>query len=380
MATRIWKDVLYRGTLRVPTGNAKKPFRSVTFTDSDLANVVTIGREKVADGWQIPACWEHQNVGPVQLSEAEKDAEQTKSTFGRATDFRVGKGCVEALVEVDDDADLKALKSVRFVSPEVQWDWVDSTGKLWPGLTISHVAATARPVQHKQQAFQLSHTATGRRLRLSLESIHMADEKETPEEGSGGGEAKFKAAIEMLGEHGIVLPDDVTAENAWDYLCVALTALKGSKGDDVEPDMDEDDLDDTADVAPTTQTPPVSLSLQKQQAQAESLARKGLLERTERLMKSGRITPLMAGKLKSEALRVKLSFNGEGDLSDSKLVNQIEAYEALPKNASWSKKGGKAQLSHTTAVEPPDFTSDGPADTPEARKKRLADFEATTQR
>ncbi len=356
MSKRIWKDVLYPGTLHVPTGDPSQPVRVVTFTQDELNNVVRVNRQKVAEGWNVPACWEHQDVWPVHLSQWDRLAQQTKNVFAPVVDYRLSKtGAVEACIEVDD-SDIPTLKRVKYVSPRVSWDWRDSTGRTWPGMTITHVAATPRPVQHKQRAFDLSQSSSGYAhihlsadyyQNLKLSEGGMDEELETidtPTEGEGGDSGKLSEAISVLESLGLHLGDGTTMDNLCERLVAAAKTKAAHTGElDEEEELEEPEMEDVSndmpeDVGPSTQPPPVTLSLQKQQALAAKLAKTNIQARIERLRKSGRVTPHIADSLATSLQSVTLSFGDDGELVSNSLLSKVEAYEALPAGVASMKR------------------------------------------
>ena len=338
MSQRIWKDVLYPGTLHVPTGDPQQPIRVVRFTPDDLRNVVQVNESKLRDGWNVPACWEHQDVWPVHLSQWDQSAQQARNVFGPVVGYRLNNGVVEACLEVEDE-DVPSLKKIRYVSPRVSWDWVDSTGKKWPGMTITHVAATPRPVQHKQRAFNLSH-GSGQHVCLSLGWYHhidlsegvMADEIEGLGNESGGGD-KLGEAISLLEQLGVHLGDGTDQGNFFDRLVAAVKTKLDHDGELNEPDGDEMEMEEESnemptDVGPSPQPPPVTLSLQKQLQMAQELAKRNLIARAEAL--KSKIGPKIVGDLVAKINSVNLSFAQSGDLKPNAVLAHIEAYEQLP--------------------------------------------------
>lgn len=376
MTMRIWKDTLYQGTVHVPTGNPSQPTIVAHFGAKDIDNAVKVGKAKVAAGWRIPACWEHQEAWPVKLSRADKAAIDAKHTYGEIVDFRNQGGVLQSLVEVYDNADAKRLKKVKYCSPQVSCNWTDSTGKKWPGVTITHLAATPVPVQHKQQPWRLSRAGSltiwlsqsdyeGTTVADDLDDI---DETADPMVGDdeGGGD-KCGEAISLAEELGLHLGEGTTEQNFFERFCAAAkTKLAHEGGVDDESDMDDGDIGDDQpppDAAPATQPPPMSLSLRKQMQQAETFARSNIGNRIKRLLKTGRITPPMATKLENEAKTVKLSFSKDGSLRPSGVLAKLDAYEELPANSAWAKNGGRTRPGGSVRMSHrPDFGPDSRSD------------------
>lgn len=378
MATVIEKDVLWPGTV-VKNG------RRYVFRPEDLLNAATTGTAKINEGWTIPLSWDHHGHLPFQAKDLTKDqlAELTKNTFGRIKLFKKPGREVQASLEIDDDADLKALKSIRNVSPMVQWDWEDSYGKKWPGLTIAHVAATGRPVVKDQKAFALGH---GETLVLSFGDYDMADEAddtpkdepkettetetETPESGKA---AELSKALEILAMRGLTLPEDTTMENLLERIIVAGTALEGAE-EEVKPE-------DTPQVSEVNEPAPITMSHAQTRAMARVKAadRKQILGRISRLTSTGRILPVKGQKMAGELNKVELSYTDDGDLAQNSLLIRITELESQPANSAWSPKGKKVDLSHAGEVNPPkDLRGDVPPK--KTTDEILADYDKTLGR
>jgi hypothetical protein len=347
MAHVVTKDALYPGTIRKP---GRDP---LTLTDADIDAAVATANQLVRDGYTIPLYWEHQaDDGPVKLSAADKPAHVAKHTFGRVKEaFKDDGGALQLKLEVDAEDDFNRLPKVRFVSPELRRNWTDADGRTHKGWSISHVAATPVPVQREQKPFDPANA-----IRLSLaDYCQLSDggpagsgqtgkgspeggldpDKMTP--GSGGKGGQVTKCLIALAKKGIKLPEDTTQENIVERLCIVLDAL--SDVDDSEKPMA--DLDDVDEADRGTQ--PYALSLQKHQAKAEKFERQDLTRRIRRLVSTGRITPVMGEKLLGQAGKVQLSFNDDCEIVKNEMHIRVEAYEALPKHASWKPKGERVR-------------------------------------
>lgn len=398
MGWQIEKDVLYPGRVVVP---GKKGPRSFTFKPADLAAIEATNNSKIADGWNIPLAWEHQNEGPdkrkmLALSQAQRIAEQARGVFGCSTKFVIrqvdGKPRLRAILAGDDDADLAQFAKVKHVSPEIAWDWMDSDGKVWAGPTITHIAATARPVQRHQDAVQLSQNPSGLNhfstlrdflfegentprvagtihplsIRLSLTDYAeppMADTL-TPAEGK---QTPWERAAASLATVGIQIGDGKNikdAEHFADLVDVAcMNAQKPEEDpDDLQPEDDEQgdqpagDLDQPPKGA-NTPGQPMQMSLeeklQKRDAKLIEKERAGLMTRAERVAASGALTPADGDALVDEFKTLKLSLNAEtGELERSEAIVRLEALEKVkPGTGNWAvRKGKRVKLSHTRPV------------------------------
>jgi hypothetical protein len=417
------KDVLYPGRVVVP-GPGGRPI-SYTFTPADAARIAATGNAMLRAGFHAPACWEHQNVGPekVRLSRAARDREYAKSVFAHVGRFDVAPdGRVLARIRGADPADLRQFEKVRFVSPEIQWDWMDSDGKTWAGPTITHVAATPRPVQRHQHpvgTLALSHAANARAfadfraflgaaagggnvaptisprgpLRLSLSHYqagsNMAGELDGfggfsagdgADADAGGKQTPWARIAAALSEHcGIDLGDVSDVQDADTFAMLVEVAARnykaGSEPDQLDDELPEEEEDPTQPAGDLAQPPPgateppmppVQMSLRKQQAQAETFARRNLAARLARLDRTGRVTPTQADGLRKELTAVRLSFTAAGDLAPSALTAKLDALEQNPAGAARGKPG-KVRLSNaprgTRAAGRSAYEDDKPAQT-----------------
>lgn len=403
----IWKDALYTGTVKVPTGDPARPIRVETFGPKDLQNACRLGNEMVGSGWHVPSCWDHQDVGPeldsrkVQLSFRDKLADRARNTFGFIGGFRIKDDILEVKIDTESEEDFKQLQKVKFVSPQIYYDWIDSTGKKWPGVTISHVAATPRPIQNKQKPFNLANSVPSQMdpsskppLRLSYGDYDMADEKKKddeeitepgddtdtdssaaddmdsdptdiitdPVETPVDNDPQFLAALKGLAQHGIVLPQDTNAKNFFERVNVAIIAIGGAKPAQ-EPDGDEPPKDPNEPMTiggnqPTeNRSQPLQMSFgkaeEKAYQRAVGLERRTILQRVNHLEKTGRITPKLAGALRNEATKLNLSFNDSGDVVENPTLIKIAAYEALEKNSAWSATSKKAASPQASVAPEP---------------------------
>ena len=351
------KDILYPGQVQPPDLDG-----SVTFTAENAASGVTNDgrisvpflaarmKEMIDAGLQIPVSWEHQPTAkPLTARERnEQRAELAKLTLGHATMADMHpEGFASARVEIPVDEDAKRLRAIRFVSPAIDWDVQDGNGKLWPGPSITHLAATPRPVQHRQKPFQpvkLSQAATPKRpaIRLSLGSYiqlgesPMADVKKDGDEGAGkkegaaAGTFGIKEAMEQLKSFDppVVLLEDTTDENFVERLCAALEAIKGAKGTPADAGADTGTQPET-----DAQPPPgIMMSLQGRILKME---RQDLERRIKAIRESGRIGKPIYDRMTTELKSIKLSLGKDGEVADNILLSKVKDYEALPEGSAW---------------------------------------------
>jgi hypothetical protein len=291
-----------------------------------------------AAGLQVPLVWDHQHdAKPVKMSADRPD--RHKWNLGFAESARVTpEGYLEAGLDVPLEEDARRLPAVRYVSPEIVNDFVDSSGKLWPGESITHIAVTNRPVQNKQNPFkpvQLGYPPDA--VWLSLGDLDMAekDDKKKPGEGSEDGATggpDIKKILSLLASKGVPLPEDTTNDNFMDRLHVALVATGASEDDDAGNTVIDPEEDDAAVAAP----PPVTMSMDQVVTRNRTLEsrlvaseRAGLIGRVKALFATGRVSKQIRDKLTAEINTVQLSLDRNGQPKGGKLLAKIEAYEDL---------------------------------------------------
>ena len=382
---RIWKEVLLPGRQRDAAGN----WFSFSRRDVHAArkNIAKMLSRKVP----VPCVWEHLNVEAGDPEEWR--ARYAKHTFAHVAGHRINaRGGLELLHDVPDPKDVDQLLKTRFVSPKVYpQGYSDSRGGEYRGATIAHVAATPTPVQYWQQPFRLSRTDA---LFLSYqpEGRTVAEETKKPA-GEGGADGDFKALLDALRETGMTIPDEVTDVKG------LIIAVKASGGAGVaEPDLDLDDedaeaetpTDDACDgnregLTGTEAAPPGPMMMSATQA-APLIAptRRDLVNRAEKLFRTGRITKPVAVKLIREAQACEMSFTRAGDLAGNRVADKIAAYEELPKFSAWRPKAGSAKhidLSDTRGVDAPDqITGKNSDDDVVAQQEKLAKNYSVTPR
>lgn len=418
---RIEKDILYPGRVVVPGADGRN--LAYEFTPSDLRAICRTGNEKINDSWNVPLVWEHQDIGPdkkaVRLSRAARDREYAKSVFGIVSGFSIRNGTLKAILEGDDPRDLDQFRKVKFVSPEIQWDWTDTDGRTWHGPTVTHLAATPRPVQRHQHAIgtnpdlphpRLSQASSlaglvrmsltsgvcvGAKLRLSLDhytrppagSKAMADENKVPgmpEEKTSAWE-RIATALALAG---IKIGDGKNIKDP-EHLAdlIEVAAMNSEQGQDLDDEMPEEtdeeleapagDMDAPPPGASEPPPPPIQMSLEAKKL--IGVERERLIARAERLGKTGRVSPAIANALVTDVKKVRLSLTANAELAGTAVEAKIAAYEALDANTAWSKSGRKVEpkkaadgkkgvrMSHTgnrntKEVEPSRYQEDGEQD------------------
>lgn len=371
--TLITKDALYPGRYKLPDG------RSFTCKPGEVHYYRKRMRDWLNAGLPIPVTWEHLKT---DLSASDK----AKNTISHLTDCAIGKDGAKEFLEIkflsDDEADTKRLPKVKYVSPTIKWDVVDSTGKIWHGPSITDIAITPIPIQHGQKPFTLSQAGPELLpIHLSMEAyepVHLgefppkdeekptekpAEKKPEAEEPDADAEAlaeqekaagltkKLQTCLEALATQGLVIGADIQPdlEVLLDRLTTACHTKKAAETPgDVGPDgkpKSEENADGTSG-KPTEVQGPMMMSQREQDTH-----RANLKLRIERLWNRKQITKPMHDAMMSELNTVKLSAAKDGSLIEPKLLVKVESFEELPENYTAFKRG--VNLSAATEVDDP---------------------------
>lgn len=385
---RFAKDVLYPGSYSVPDGKGGQ--RRVSFSERDVDHLTRRMQAMLAAGLSIPLAAEHQDRAKPLTPEERKAAWVKQLTLGWAEAASKPEGYLSTQVEVPEVEDQKAIRRVRFVSPEIVHDFVDGTGRLWPGPSITHLAVTPRPVNANQRPFEPVQMSV---IRLSLDHYQLsqgatvADEKpeetpeetpeekpvetpeETPEEQPDERQQYLDEVLAVLREDGYGLPGDTDAKNLVERLHTAALTKKamieqalsdedeetppGSREAAAQPEPESGPVMMSLTVmgrkikVPVKRKPkpaarPVQLSLTDSDPKTKrllKLERNGILGRIKRLLESGRISKAIADKLNKQATTVQLSLDAAGELAGNAVLAKLEAYEELHEGASWANTG-----------------------------------------
>lgn len=409
MATFV-KDVLYPGSYWVSDGKGGK--KKVAYSRKDVEHLRQRMEEMLAAGLSIPLAAEHQDKAKP-LTKEERQAEWIKKlTMGWAEQAEIApEGFLTARVQVPVEEDARRLPAVRFVSPEIVNDFVDGSGRLWEGPSITHLAVTARPVNVNQKPFQPVRMSV---IRLSLADFQgesMAEEREN-KEGKEGGEREgngdgldLKALRELLEGDGYAVPEQFT-EPA-EFLKHLHTAAMSKKAlidklieDEDEDEEEEEEPEEAGEsggelppgVAPENgpvlmslgghkfqisrvrnpsrnrtnkgvgkkiqgKKAPVQLShgVDPRTARLEqallSQSKERLQGRIAALYHSGRITKPIHDTMLLDLGTVRLSLDDSGQLASNAVIAKVEAYEALPAGSAWPT-GGTLPANVGPAPEP----------------------------
>lgn len=182
--------------------------------------------------------------------------------------------------------------------------------------------------------------------------------------------------LDLLGSIGLIIPEDTTEEDFIPALKASAATLKHKLDEEGGNSKDEDDLlggldlsgledalggaggaedaaskpaeENVEDMSAVDnkkgpvmeQQPAMSMSLNKNNLETELAAVKSQLESSHKdslrnqvdlLLTQGKITPVIAERLKNEVGRYKLSLNGETSLVQS----QIETFKLMPEGSAW---------------------------------------------
>lgn len=419
-AWTVWKDIAYPGRVHVPAADGRT--HVYDFTPRDMALLEDSGNAKVADRWNIPVCWDHQDVEPnrapahagVQLSQ-NPARDLALGVFARIKRFsRTPDGRLKALLAGSDPKDLDQLHKVGFVSPEIVWNWKDTDGKVWRGPSVTHLAATPRPVQRHQHPVgtdpdapvpslqrtnsleslvRLSLTNSAKpvrvaaRLRLSLDHYGgarpMPDSNFTPNEGTDTQSPWERIAAALL-MAGVKIGDGKNVKDPSHLADLIEVACLNSQevpeeDDDLPPEPDEDpnsppagDMEMPPEGAVEPQSPPVQMSLTaREKLLTERLVtaeRAKLVARAEKVARSGALRPADGDELVEECRSVRLSLTAAGAVAPNNTTIKLAALEKVKPGATVNVKGPKSakarlgQPANVRAAAKSEYEEDGEQD------------------
>lgn len=366
-------------------------------------------RDMTKSGLHIPITWEHQpSVKPFK--NAEDLADRVKLTLGHVHDVSLDKSVLEVKFDAPNPEDQKKLPAIKYVSPYIEMNYTDPSGKTWPGPSITHIAVTNNPVQTDQKPFQMSNNPLdlwSKGVALSMADIkekkvgkeeddedqevygetpeatdgvpvpqedETAPEEEGDEEGEEGEEvedeeivgdaSKMGKVVTYLGHLGLMLPPETAPENFLDRLYTAV--LTKLAADDPAAAMNQDQTETYGMTSAAKEAnPPIVMShndpkLLAREKRLIDLERAGLKSRLEALFAKGRITPAIKQKLEESLSAVALSLADDGSLANNDFMIRLQAYEELPENISFP----------VGDVREVPLSQSGLADDKEAQKKR----------
>lgn len=353
------KDLLYPGKYTLRDG------REVVFRKDEIPHYAQRLNDMTAAGLHVPLSWNHQDdAGPYYSADAK--ANRAKHNLGFALTAEVAAdGSLAGTVDVPVAADAERLPAAKFVSPRIEENFTDSTGKIWPGKSIVHLAVTPRPVQHNQQPFQPVSLA----MELSLDGVVSLGDgppvdakkgdppEDPPKKTDDPKDADKPEAIPDLGSLEkllceleetcqLVLPADTTVQNLIERLMTALLTAKAHNEKNA-PDEDEPPYPGTE--PPSAATPPaVSMS-----ADAPAVvAFKAILTRVLEKMVAKTIRPAPV------AAPIQMSMDHPG----AKKLRDYATRETAERIRTLAPVLGKAlhdEMAATLAAQPLDLSTDG---------------------
>ena len=345
---QVWKDLWWPGTLHLGDG------RVVTYRDADIRNGERQGNAMLAAGLRVPCCWEHDpDADPVTLSHS-KPAHDTawlaKGYFGEPVEFeRRDDGALWGLLDVPDAKDLAHLAKVRNVSPKLNHDFRDETGRVWPGLTVGHVAATASPVQRRQYPVTLSRHGHPR----SKDAHYLSFATPARPEPTMDPLQRIMTALATLG----INVGDVTTV---DDLATKVEAMAAADPADPQVLDGSEPAGPPDGTAPGPSMPPVMMSRFASYVERD---KKDLSKRVDDLFATARVDgptrDHLAGCLKETSLS-RHSYKPDGSYKPLRVLVEIEAYERLPAGRFGTKPSAPvapANLSHLAGVPRPTATA-----------------------
>lgn len=432
---RVEKDVLRPGTYTLRDGSKH------TFTEQDVRSCVANGRKMLAVNQSAPLIWEHDlDAVPTPLHTLlsgigvrDKAAGWARHCFGHAVDFDLriedGKPVAYMVNDIPDEDDAKRWKAARYCSPRIDRNYCDGAGRVYSGASITHLAATPKPIQTNQFPVMLS-ALPGKKVPFrGTTTILLAEgepnmpkdangeevvaddappktetpppPKDEPPANTGGttpmaDNAKIGRLKNALAMMTINLPDSATD---LDSICISLEAIAANGGiDNGDDDYDLGGGDDPsaqagnspnlANTAP--QGAPMMMSAMATAGEAKVVNgyRKQLIARVERLcqrgMESGMMDGVQAKELERKVTGAQLSLTEAGDMARSDLITEIEIWERVTGNAAKINKRGRnrfvrqaagANLSALGAVVIPN-----PGNAPEISEAVAAAAKATSER
>lgn len=386
------KKVIAPGSYQTPEGpSLVTPERIRHWRDSLAA--------MLREGYKPPLSWGHVSKA-LPASDDEQQLWTAKFVAGKITGSEIDPTTGDFYllgdapgVEIDAEGRLlsettlpdgrKVKSAIEEVSIGVR-DWTDGKGRLWKDAPV-HLALTPLPVwvpEGGQPPFETDSQPAGQHFslarclyRFATSEPPMADEKKKdddkkkPDEGDGGS-VSLSEVLELLGEHGITLPDDTDEANFLQHLKVALTVLKGAKGDD--PPADDPPVEEASGTYMST--------LAKKDPMAAALishvteeAREKRETRIKGLVKRG-LSPALAKQLREEATVTSFALGADGKPATAKVDEKLALLEqTLPEGDVMARLTGT--LTGAKEEETPENQI-----TPQTRAASIADEQAKNSR
>lgn len=379
----VWKDILWEGKWTYRDG------RVLRVTDSKIRNALANGNRMLTSGLDVPFCWEHQPdtfPRPVEMSSAiygspDRRAEWAKNVLTRVEGYKVehvpGRGAV-LFAGFDGNSmtpdELHRVQSCGKVSCRLDLDFEDARGHgtAYPGLSVSHVAITPKPVEPKQGPFLMGRGQSSKHTYyLGAAMADKADdEKETEKpdieeetvpaepdldgiDDDGMNDAQgLGQLIEALRSRGDTIPDEVMDIPG---LVIAIKAGGMKPAGDGTGGGDPNGMDYQAGGAQQGAAPPMMMS-QTQMATTRpdvvAMDRRVVAQRIKTLVSKGKVSPVAAKTLTRDLTTFELSYTA-GTVAAVGLIAKIAAYEELPTGMVIAHKSPAFQMANTVPVERP---------------------------
>jgi hypothetical protein len=174
-------------------GKYVSPDGEIDVTPQDIQHWAKTLKEMKKSGLQIPCPWGHQDLDPNK-----KEYFTSKFNSGYIEDFICDdKDNLIAILDIPREEDASRIgKTVREVSPQIEQEWRDGSGKVWKNV-ITHLALVTHPVVSGQENFERIDEAAKPQnaLRLSLnmkkkEDNNMAEEFEKKKDSKDSKDTK----------------------------------------------------------------------------------------------------------------------------------------------------------------------------------------------
>lgn len=319
--------------------------------------------DMVASGLKIPVPYGHRDdakpldgIPPMPPGGDDKESWLTKYNAGFVRRFDADGVVIDPASE-DDRRRLG--ENVKEISPQINAEWRDGSGRTWPDC-VTHLAAVVHPVVAGQENFislALRSPAAGV-LRLSLSQMkkesdvaddatdesddEMPDDKspaaepEADEADESPSDERVAAILKLLHEEcGLALPDDAHPRRLDDFLRLLETAINTKKANaiDVKPDESADGEDLTSlqredtgmRMSLETAKTPVERAQLKAAFRGERLS---LLAEADKLLAAGQISKAQRESFTKELDGVRFSLNGEGEVIKSKAHLTLDAWKS----------------------------------------------------
>jgi hypothetical protein len=320
MSVTRWKEIMRPDTYHLPDG------RVFTYTPALLAGIAATSKAMVRAGLRAPICFEHHPLAdPVEMGQnaSHPNAWLARGYAGKVIDYRVSpSGSLEALQEFDRESDAELAKRIGTVSPRMNFDFRDERGRRWPGISVGHVAITAKPVDRRQRPAEYG---------LNVSSTVPMSTKTDCHEFSFGANMEPLAGADMGGGSAATMMGDPNAAALIAALAKNGITATGSTVDEIIQAL-EAMAGGMPEGTETAATPPMMMSWAAPLLQSKAaLDRAQLLARINLLAQTGRVSEQGKQALIAGLSTMDFSFAGydmkNGELKPCKHTLAIEVLE-----------------------------------------------------